>query len=65
MDCLGFNSACRWRKVNHASGKTPSNNSFNRSANSIAFIRQLEWLFRCVRARLIRAFGGSVESTEP
>ena len=31
------------------------NNSFNRSANSAAFIRKVEGLIHCVRARLIRA----------
>src|ERR671939_379252 len=30
----------------------PPNNSFNPSANSAAFIRQLEWLVSCLRARL-------------
>jgi hypothetical protein len=33
------------------------NNSFKRSANGAAFIRKVEGLIHCVRARLIRALG--------
>ena len=35
--------------------KTPSNNSFNRSANSVAFIRETFVVIAVRRARLIRA----------
>jgi hypothetical protein len=35
----------------------PPNNSFNRSANSVAFIEHLNDYEGCVRARLIRALG--------
>ena len=42
--------------------KDAPNNSFNRSAYSAAFIRKVEGLIQCVRARLIRALGCSVES---
>ena len=37
--------------------KAKPNNSFNRSANSTAFIRETCLYRRCVRARLIRALG--------
>ena len=37
---------------------TPPNNSFNRSANSVAFIREACGIIMARRARLIRALGG-------
>ena len=42
----------------NAFGKAQPNNSFERSADSAAFIRQLERLFSSLRARSIRALGG-------
>jgi hypothetical protein len=37
-----------------------SNNSFNRSGNSVAFIRETSLFVPAIAARLIRAFGGAL-----
>jgi hypothetical protein len=44
-------------KAEEVNANAQPNNSFNRSANSAVFIRQLEGLLNGFRARLIRALG--------
>jgi hypothetical protein len=44
-----------WLRSAGAVNPAPPNKSFDRSAKSMAFIRQLEWLVSCFRARSIPA----------
>ena len=61
---MKYNSNCR---VNQAKSccvidAPPPNNSFNRSANSVAFICETMLIIMARRARLIRALGVSIPS---